>query len=120
MPRGDRTGPTGMGPMTGKAAGFCAGYSMPGFMNTIGGRGGGRGFRHWYYSTGLPGWARTGSGYQAWGGPVQPFVPQAGTFAPLMTSEQELDVLKQQAEFFQDELGKINKCIEQLEAENPK
>ena len=31
MPRGDSTGPLGMGPMTGRAAGFCAGYQMPGF-----------------------------------------------------------------------------------------
>ena len=33
MPRGDRTGPAGMGPMTGRAAGYCAGYAAPGFMN---------------------------------------------------------------------------------------
>jgi len=33
MPRGDRTGPAGMGPMTGRGAGFCAGFNMPGFMN---------------------------------------------------------------------------------------
>jgi len=26
MPRGDGTGPMGLGPMTGTAAGFCAGY----------------------------------------------------------------------------------------------
>ena len=38
MPRGDRTGPAGMGPMTGRAAGYCAGYSTPGFMNPYGGR----------------------------------------------------------------------------------
>lgn len=33
MPRGDGTGPTGMGPMTGRAAGYCAGYATPGFAN---------------------------------------------------------------------------------------
>jgi hypothetical protein len=38
MPRGDRTGPAGMGPMTGRAAGYCAGYPAPGFMNPYGGR----------------------------------------------------------------------------------
>jgi hypothetical protein len=38
MPRGDRTGPAGMGPMTGRAAGYCAGYDMPGYMNPYGGR----------------------------------------------------------------------------------
>jgi hypothetical protein len=38
MPRGDRTGPAGMGPMTGRAAGYCAGSGTPGFMNPYGGR----------------------------------------------------------------------------------
>jgi hypothetical protein len=38
MPRGDRTGPAGMGPMTGRAAGYCAGYNVPGYMNPHGGR----------------------------------------------------------------------------------
>jgi hypothetical protein len=27
-----------MGPMTGRAAGYCAGYGMPGYMNPVGGR----------------------------------------------------------------------------------
>jgi len=35
MPRGDGTGPAGMGPMTGRAAGYCAGYPVPGFMNPM-------------------------------------------------------------------------------------
>jgi hypothetical protein len=40
MPRGDGTGPTGLGPMTGRAAGFCAGYPVPGYMNPVAGRAG--------------------------------------------------------------------------------
>jgi len=39
MPAGDRTGPLGLGPMTGRAAGYCAGYPVPGLMNPIPGRG---------------------------------------------------------------------------------
>jgi len=35
MPGGDRTGPTGMGPMTGRTAGYCAGYPLPGYMNPL-------------------------------------------------------------------------------------
>jgi len=35
MPFGDGTGPMGLGPMTGRAAGYCAGYSVPGYMNPI-------------------------------------------------------------------------------------
>jgi hypothetical protein len=39
MPRGDGTGPMGMGPMTGRAAGYCAGFGMPGSANAPRGRG---------------------------------------------------------------------------------
>lgn len=63
MPRGDRTGPEGMGPMTGRAAGFYAGYDVPGYANRCAGRGfggggGRRGYRNWFRATGLPGWLR--------------------------------------------------------------
>lgn len=50
MPRGDGTGPAGLGPMTGRGLGLCAGYSTPGYMvpswglGRGGGRGRGRGF----------------------------------------------------------------------------
>ena len=127
MPRGDGTGPSGMGPMTGRAAGYCAGYPVPGFVNpAIGrgyrgagrGRGGGWGRRNWFYATGLPGWARAGYGYPAWGGVAEPNVAQAGPFAPAVMAEQELGGLKQQAEYFQNALGEINKRIKQLEGEN--
>ena len=58
MPRGDRTGPRGEGPMTGRRLGFCAGNDRPGFEYDQGnfGRGYGRGFGRSY------GW-RGGSGY---------------------------------------------------------
>ncbi|MBN2467689.1 MAG: DUF5320 domain-containing protein [Deltaproteobacteria bacterium] len=39
MPRGDGTGPAGFGPMTGRGAGYCAGYAVPGFANPLPGRG---------------------------------------------------------------------------------
>jgi hypothetical protein len=45
MPFGDGTGPRGLGAMTGRVAGFCAGFGRPGFANPIPGRwfGGGYG-----------------------------------------------------------------------------
>ena len=43
MPFGDRTGPQGLGPMTGRGAGYCGGYPAPGSMNPVPGRGFGRG-----------------------------------------------------------------------------
>jgi len=43
MPQGDRTGPEGQGPMTGRAKGFCVGSDRPGFVEPgVGLRGGGR------------------------------------------------------------------------------
>ena len=52
MPLGDGTGPAGLGPMTGRAAGYCAGYSVPGYMNPIPGRGyWGRGLRGGFVPT---------------------------------------------------------------------
>jgi hypothetical protein len=63
MPAGDGTGPAGLGPMTGRAAGYCAGSPMPGYMNPMAargwgmGRGWGRGraWRNMFYATGLTG-----------------------------------------------------------------
>ena len=45
MPWGDRTGPWGRGPMTGRRAGFCTGYQRPGYANPyVPGYGRGRGY----------------------------------------------------------------------------
>ena len=121
MPRGDGTGPIGMGSMTGRAAGYCAGYAVPGYMNPIAGRGfggfgrgrgGGRGWRHGFHATGLPGWQRAAMGASAFGGPGA----YAAPFTPAATKEQELDALKGQAEHLADALEGIRKRIEELEA----
>ena len=42
MPQGDRTGPMGMGPMTGRVAGLCDGSNISGYENQIQSRGFGR------------------------------------------------------------------------------
>ena len=119
MPFGDRTGPAGAGPMTGRAAGFCAGFVKPGYANSVSrpgfmgrGRGGGRGWRNWYYATGLPGWARAAYGYPAWGGAVNPYTPFP---TQSMAAEQELQDLKQQAELLRQQMENITKKIEGLE-----
>ncbi len=113
MPGGDGTGPMGMGPMTGRAAGYCAGYAMPGYANPMGGRGrgfwgagrgrGGRG-RGFGFGAGRFGWAPVGAGYPAYG----PMAP---------TPEQELEGLRQQASYFQDTLADIQKRIDELAAQ---
>jgi hypothetical protein len=101
MPGGDRTGPLGAGPMTGRGAGYCGGYDAPGYANPgtrlglrRGFRGGGHGWRQRYYATGLPRWAR--GGYTPW------------------TPEQESVALKTYAERLQSQLDAINKHIEEI------
>ena len=117
MPRGDGTGPAGMGPMTGRAAGYCAGYATPGCVNPVGGQGfgafgrgrggGGRGRRNRFYATGVPGWQRAAMAQPAYAAP----------FGPAQASEQELDALKGQAKYFEDALEGIKKRIEELGSE---
>lgn len=123
MPGGDRTGPAGLGPMTGRAAGFCAGYPAPGYANPIGGRGyggggrgGGWGRRNWYYATGLPGWARAGYGMPAYGGTVNSYAYGAAPIGAAITPPQELDSLKSQAQYFEDSLNGIKQRIQELES----
>jgi hypothetical protein len=122
MPAGDGTGPAGRGPMTGRGAGYCAGYDVPGYGNPWpriglgwrrgwgGGWGRGRGWRHVYYATGLPGWVR--SGYApAWGGPPVGF----GPYGAAPTREQETEYLRTQAEWLKEQLDAITSRIEELE-----
>jgi len=119
MPGGDGTGPVGAGPMTGRAAGFCAGYGVPGYANPVGGRG--RGF--WGGGRGRGGgWGRGrgfGAGFGQFGSApavgAYPAYPAYGPAAP--TRELELESLKQQAAHFQGALEDINKRIGELEAE---
>ncbi len=112
MPLGDRTGPMGMGPMTGRAAGYCAGYSTPGFANPafrgkMGyGWGRGRGF----------GWGRGmrwGAPYAGYGYPYPYTVP----YATAPTPQQELTALKNEAKFFENALNQIQQRIAELKAE---
>jgi hypothetical protein len=114
MPYGDGTGPAGMGPMTGRAAGYCAGFGVPGYMNSLPGRGFGRGFgfgrggrgrRNWFYATGLTGWQRAAFGF-----------PFAGPYPPFPSKDQELEFLKEQAKSMQSALESLQKQINDLEA----
>ena len=112
MPLGDRTGPRGMGPMTGRVAGYCAGYSVPGYMNPIPrrslgfGRGFGRGFA----------WRRAG---YAWGNdygctPLYPVYPER------VSAKDEAGMLAEEAKALEGELQIIRKRIKELEAEAKK
>jgi len=114
MPLGDRTGPAGLGPMTGRAAGYCAGYSVPGYMNPVPGRGffgrgrgggfgrgGGRGWGRGYFAGGFP-----GSGY--YGAPVYPYAPE-------LKPEEEANLLKEDAKVLKQQLKELQGYIDTLE-----
>lgn len=105
MPRGDRTGPMGMGPKTGRGAGYCNGFASPGFAGSAGfgpGYGRGRGFGRMFCANGAPGWGR--GGYPAYG---------TGGAAP----QDEKAFLSGQAEFLEDRLQQVKKRLSDLEEE---
>ena len=109
MPGGDRTGPAGMGPMTGRGAGYCAGYPMPGYLNPYGGRMGG-GF----------GWGRgRGWGYPA----VAAYAGARYGYPPYempYSREQEKEALQNQVRFLEEQLSGIRDRIEHIEVEASK
>ena len=109
MPGGDRTGPEGLGPMTGRAAGYCAGSTVPGYANPAPrmGQGLGRGFR---------------GGRGGWRGrrfAVDPIDIQ-GAAVGAITREQELDALRKQAEYLQSAIDDARRRIEELEKTSKK
>ena len=63
MPGGDGTGPMGFGSLTGRGAGYCAGFPVPGYMNPVSGRGVGRGFYGSGFGRGSYGYEPYQSGY---------------------------------------------------------
>ncbi len=122
MPRGDGTGPMGMGPMTGRAAGYCAGYGVPGYANPVGGRGmgfgGGRGMgrgrgRGRGFGRGWLGGAAWGPAFGAYAAPYPPAYGAA--YAP--PPEVERDALQTQARNLEAALKEIRDRLDQIEAD---
>jgi hypothetical protein len=118
MPRGDGTGPLGEGPFTGRGAGYCAGYAVPGLAerpafghgafrpgmggNFGGGRGrgagGGFGYRNRFYATGVP--------FSAYAAPEpEPFLPR----------DEEIALLKSESQRLRSVLETIDQRLAQIE-----
>ena len=120
MPGGDGTGPSGMGPMTGRRAGYCAGYPTPGYANPIGSRGWGFGYGNgWGRGRG---WGRGGGFGRRWA--VSPYInsapyyPNADSnypYGPELSPKDESQMLKDQALAMQKEIEAINERIATLE-----
>ncbi|OPY90711.1 MAG: hypothetical protein A4E72_00510 [Syntrophus sp. PtaU1.Bin208] len=112
MPRGDGTGPMGMGPMTGRGAGFCSRLGATGYSDVPpsfglgsgrrrGFRGGGRGWRNRFFSSGLFGWMR----------PVR----YAASYRN-PDPELEKQLLKREADALKAKLNDLQKRLEEMES----
>ena len=107
MPAGDQTGPQGMGPMTGRGLGYCAGYNTPGYANPrprrFFRRGFGRGFgwRTWDF-------APTERVVPIQNSPVYPTQPQQPT------KEQEVIMLENDAKAVEAEQKALNQELEEI------
>ncbi len=98
MPGRDRTGPMGAGPRTGWGMGYCGADEQPRFTGSAAGLRGwsnygyggrGRGWRHRFFATGIPGWA-------------------------VQNTEQETADLKAQADWLKAQVEAIQKRIDEI------
>jgi hypothetical protein len=125
MPGGDRTGPLGWGPMTGRGAGYCAGYPVPGYLNPIPGRGwfgvsrggfprgGGRGHA---FGGGRGRWWRSGFyGYLPYAPEYPPYAPGYPSAYPQSTAGEEKEILQEELAALEEEIGAIKTRMSELE-----
>jgi hypothetical protein len=119
MPKGDRTGPVGTGARSGRAAGFCTGFNMPGYAHPRNAGGAGRragrrrggfrsqggGGREWCsrpFATGR-------LGRMAFGG--------YGTALQPLDPELERQTLRNRSQALQSELDAVNRRLTELQPE---
>ncbi len=117
MPAGDRTGPWGSGPRTGRGAGYCAGCGVPGFMNAGPGMGSGRGVGRGY-GRGMGLGLGMGRGRRfrhpgAWG-----FVP-VGYGTEAVPPAEEAAALADEAQFLESELRRVRERQAELKKTGP-
>lgn len=110
MPRGDRTGPQGLGPMTGRAMGYCAGNTQPGYVSY----GYGFGRRSGWWGGFHRGGGR-GRGF-GWAYPAVYPYSNAYPYAPVVDDAYRIDSLEQQARYLEDSLAAIRKEIAETKA----
>ena len=112
MPGGDRSGPIGQGPRTGRAMGFCAGYDRPGSMSPGPGLGLGRGMGRMYNPRGGMFRGQGGRGMRRFAPIPYAWDPWGGVE---ISKDQELQMLKNQSEQLSNELSEMEKRIKELE-----
>ena len=126
MPSGDRTGPEGYGPRTGRGLGYCNGYNSPGYTKGTprGGRGLGRGFGRGFrrgFGRGF-GWGR---GREYYSYPAEPYYPDRYTNYPTdayppMNKEDEKQYLENLIKGLENEIKTIKNRLLELGKNNEK
>ena len=109
MPRGDRTGPNGMGPMTGRGLGYCNDYVSPGFTKGI--PRGGAGFN---YGRGLRRGFRGGFGYD----PRFQYPNYSNYVVPKYSAKDEAKYLETEIDALKNELTAMEKRLSELQKED--
>ena len=105
MPAGDKTGPDREGPKTGRRAGYCAGFEMPGYI--FRGPGGMRrrryGFRRWRRFDGFYG--------------MPPYAGFRGTYPPYapMSEEDKDKALKAEEDWLLEQLEAVRSQMKNKE-----
>jgi hypothetical protein len=110
MPGRDATGPMGMGPMTGRAAGNCTDFGMPGSANKAGRRGFRMGFGRGNGFGGCGGGFRRRNRFFATG--------VSGRIWTNADPAAEKQALKSQSEYLQTEIDAIKKRLDELTAKD--
>ena len=107
MPRGDRTGPDGMGPITGRGFGYCNDYPDPGY--TKGNRRGGAGFGRGQgggYGRGF----RRGFGFNnRFQTPPNQYYP-----TPIYSATDEAKFIETEIDYIKNELSTMEKRLAEL------
>ena len=109
MPTGDKTGPAGNGARTGRGAGYCAGYEIPGYMHRgprmgfARGMGRRRGFR------------RRASFYRPF--PMWPYAGFPGAYAPPAprSEEEQASALKAEENWLLERLEAVREQMKDAE-----
>jgi hypothetical protein len=111
MPGGDRTGPAGYGPRTGRSLGYCSGYNSPGFTRGTPRGGGGFG-RGWGRGFGRGYWGR-GRGYWYNQYPDEPYYRPS--YEPRPSADEEKQYLKDTIANLEQELDTMKKRLQDIE-----
>ena len=114
MPGGDRTGPMGQGPRTGRQMGNCPGAVPVGGFGRGFGRGMGRGFgRGMGFGRGFG--FRRAQVTPVYGAPAQPVYPQQPTKEEeAQMLEQETKAIEEEQKVLKEELDDIKKRLDEL------